>query len=263
MYQSLVGEKVTNEALEKRIKSLFDSCTSVTAKESLLLPLRRRLLVDAARKLGYSKVLMGDTATRLAVRLLGNVAQGRGQTLPLDTGFMDDRTGDVAFIRPLREFPANEVAMYASLNGLDSIAIPHFTSLEPEMASIEQLTESFIAGLQVDFPSTTSTVFRTGDKLTVGGDEKSKRCALCQAPSGPPADGSVFTHLSRPESCDPGLWDCLCYGKTTLHSCCQLTVKDLNSSLLPPFVDRNNSHVDTLEEPPSCIKDHLFEETNT
>ena len=28
---------------------------------------------------------MGDTATRLAVRLLGNVAQGRGQTLPLDT----------------------------------------------------------------------------------------------------------------------------------------------------------------------------------
>ena len=44
MYQSLVGEKVTNEALEKRIKSLFDSCTSVTAKESLLLPLRCALL---------------------------------------------------------------------------------------------------------------------------------------------------------------------------------------------------------------------------
>ena len=28
---------------------------------------------------------MGDSATRLAVRLLGNVAQGRGRTLPLDT----------------------------------------------------------------------------------------------------------------------------------------------------------------------------------
>ena len=77
MYQSLVREKVTNDdALEKRIKSLFDSCTSVTAKESLLLPLRcallssvclsriscgilfvrRRLLVDVAHKLGYSKV---------------------------------------------------------------------------------------------------------------------------------------------------------------------------------------------------------------
>ena len=28
---------------------------------------------------------MGDTATRLAVRLMGNVAQGKGGTLPLDT----------------------------------------------------------------------------------------------------------------------------------------------------------------------------------
>ena len=28
---------------------------------------------------------MGDNATRMAVRLLGNVAQGRGRTLPLDT----------------------------------------------------------------------------------------------------------------------------------------------------------------------------------
>lgn len=75
---------------------------------------RRQLLVEIARKQGYSKVmldhnyilvdmyihlhveceislvlcvqvLMGDTATRLAVRLIGNVAQGRGRTLPLDT----------------------------------------------------------------------------------------------------------------------------------------------------------------------------------
>ena len=72
-------------------------------------------------------------------------------------------------------------------------------SQESEQASIERLTESFIAGLQVDFPSTTSTVFRcagrdtdtqnsmillvhyrTGDKLTVGGDKDSKRCTLCQ-----------------------------------------------------------------------------------
>ena len=35
------------------------------------------------------------------------------------------------------------------------------------MASIEQLTESFIAGLQVDFPSTTSTVFRCAAKIRI------------------------------------------------------------------------------------------------
>ena len=31
------------------------------------------------------QVLVGDNATRLAVRLLGNIAQGRGASLPLDT----------------------------------------------------------------------------------------------------------------------------------------------------------------------------------
>ena len=30
-------------------------------------------------------MLVGDNATRLAVRLLGNIAQGRGAALPLDT----------------------------------------------------------------------------------------------------------------------------------------------------------------------------------
>lgn len=32
-----------------------------------------------------AQVLVGDNATRLAVRLLGNIAQGRGGTLPFDT----------------------------------------------------------------------------------------------------------------------------------------------------------------------------------
>lgn len=46
---------------------------------------RHRLLVEIARQYGYTKVLVGDNATRLAVRLLGNIAQGRGASLPLDT----------------------------------------------------------------------------------------------------------------------------------------------------------------------------------
>ena len=47
------------------------------------------------------------------------------------------------------------------------VPIADMTSQEPEMASIEQLTESFIAGLQVDFPSTTSTVFRCATKTRI------------------------------------------------------------------------------------------------
>ena len=73
LYQSLLEDSVADEVLVKRVMSLFDSATSLTAKESLLLSLRwaratfhriicccfwfrRKLLVEIARKLGYSKV---------------------------------------------------------------------------------------------------------------------------------------------------------------------------------------------------------------
>ena len=67
---------------------------------------RHKLLREIAKQHGYTKVstcdvivlvgivhkvlnclqvLVGDNATRLAVRLLGNIAQGRGASLPLDT----------------------------------------------------------------------------------------------------------------------------------------------------------------------------------
>ncbi len=45
---------------------------------------RHTLLSEIARKGGFRKVLVGVNATKLAVRLLSNVAQGRGATLPLD-----------------------------------------------------------------------------------------------------------------------------------------------------------------------------------
>ena len=86
----------------------------------------------------------------------------------------------------------------------------HFTwdslsTQTPEKTSIEQLTESFISGLQANFPSTVNTIFRyttvplcatvhsyhvyclssrTGDKLSVRHDDQtSKPCALCQVKS--------------------------------------------------------------------------------
>jgi len=43
-----------------------------------------RLYIVSAIQL-CAQVLVGDNATRLAVRLLGNIAQGRGGTLPFDT----------------------------------------------------------------------------------------------------------------------------------------------------------------------------------
>ena len=42
---------------------------------------RHRLLVDIARELGFSKLLLAHSATRLAVRMLADITQGRGAHL--------------------------------------------------------------------------------------------------------------------------------------------------------------------------------------
>lgn len=46
---------------------------------------RQHLILHTARVNGYSKVMMGDSCSRLAVKLLSNIALGRGAALASDT----------------------------------------------------------------------------------------------------------------------------------------------------------------------------------
>lgn len=214
---SIEATCLTISHLQEQIKEVFAAAQSVTAKESLLFSLRRKLIVKIALSLKFTKVLVGDNASQLSVRLLGNIAQGRGGTIPLDTGFCDDR-GEVMILRPLREFPRSEVLSYAELYNLEAVEL---TSMIPEKTSIERLTESFINGLQTEFPSTISTVFRTGDKLSLNENTEttSNTCPLCQVPCGTCPDEDVFCHIRSSPQKDT-FWSDLCYG-------CRLTMKDL------------------------------------
>lgn len=49
--------------------------------------------------------------------------------------------------------------------------------------SIRKLTETFVNGLQEDFPATIPTIFRTGDKIcsTIPNtsSDKQEKCVLC------------------------------------------------------------------------------------
>lgn len=47
--------------------------------------LRQHLLVHTARSEGYSKVMLGDNCTRLAIKLLTSISLGRGAQLAQDT----------------------------------------------------------------------------------------------------------------------------------------------------------------------------------
>ncbi|XP_075795995.1 cytoplasmic tRNA 2-thiolation protein 2 isoform X1 [Pelodiscus sinensis] len=181
------GARPLAAARTEQLLQLFGSVKTLTAKEELLQALRTHLILHTARAQGYSKVLMGDSCTRLAVKLLTNLSLGRGASLAMDTGFSDDRHGDVLVVRPMREYSAKEIAFYNRLFGVPTVLTPALDTRAPEKASIHRVIERFLYGLQAEFPSTVSTVYRTGEKLSAApgdagpapGAAEPERCLLC------------------------------------------------------------------------------------
>uniref|UniRef100_A0A672GHC1 Cytoplasmic tRNA 2-thiolation protein 2 n=1 Tax=Salarias fasciatus TaxID=181472 RepID=A0A672GHC1_SALFA len=172
------------EAHTASLQQLMDSATSLTARQELLSSLRQHLLVHTARSHGYSKLMLGDSCSRSAVKLLAAVCLGRGAQLAQDTGFSDSRYGDVVSVRPMRDYSAKEIAFYNHMFGVPSVLSPSLTTKTSDKSSIQQLTESFITRLQADFPSTVSTIYRTSEKLQTaggssGGTAGTDTCLLC------------------------------------------------------------------------------------
>eukprot|EP00062_Callorhinchus_milii_P005211 gi/632944444/ref/XP_007887512.1/ PREDICTED: cytoplasmic tRNA 2-thiolation protein 2 isoform X2 [Callorhinchus milii] len=167
------------------VKELFSSVKTLTAKEELLQTLRHHLILHTARNKEYSKIMMGDSCTRLAVKLLTNISLGRGASLAVDTGFSDNRYGDIMILRPMREYSSKEIAFYNKLFEVPTVFTPALDTKASDKASIHRLTESFVNKLQTDFPSTVSTVYRTSEKLNTAcsdinsGVEQTDKCLLC------------------------------------------------------------------------------------
>ncbi|XP_061601325.1 cytoplasmic tRNA 2-thiolation protein 2 [Cololabis saira] len=166
------------------LQQLLGSVTTLTARQDLLSTLRQHLLVHTARSQGYSKLMLGDNCSRLAVKLLSSISLGRGAQLAQDTGYSDSRYGDIVSVRPMREYSSKEIAFYCRLFNVPSVSTPGLDTKAGEKASIQRLTESFVTRLQADFPSTVSTIYRTSEKLQVSCSSSSPAarrtcCLLC------------------------------------------------------------------------------------
>ncbi|XP_062997361.1 cytoplasmic tRNA 2-thiolation protein 2 [Elgaria multicarinata webbii] len=251
---------------------LFAAVKTLTAKEELLQTLRNHLILHVARTSGYAKVMMGDSCTRVAVKLLTNLCLGRGAFLAVDTGFADSRHGDVLFLRPMREYPAKEIAFYNHLFGVPTVFTPALDTKAPGRASIHHLIESFLCQLQSEFPSTISTVYRTGEKLGVtpreaggsGGPAGLAQCLLCLCTLDTNVvDGSALQSTLLSEQLSrkpPSAGNGCCGGARDQTGCCKgppatgdssgrsqllallchgcrLTVRDMSSlEPLPPYI---------------------------
>ncbi|XP_070941198.1 cytoplasmic tRNA 2-thiolation protein 2 isoform X1 [Macaca nemestrina] len=263
-------------AQPEALSQLFCSVRTLTAKEELLQTLRTHLILHMARAHGYSKVMTGDSCTRLAIKLMTNLALGRGAFLAWDTGFSDERHGDVVVVRPMRDHTLKEVAFYNRLFSVPSVFTPAVDTKAPEKASIHRLMEAFILRLQTQFPSTVSTVYRTSEKLVkaprdgpAAGDS-SPCCLLCMcaldvdAADSATAFGAQTSRLSQMQSptsltetrtppgpcCSPGVGrvqGCgqgacrredpqACIEEQLCYSC-RVNMKDLPSlDPLPPYI---------------------------
>nr|CAD7597400.1 unnamed protein product [Timema genevievae] len=192
------------DELDLKLLALFKNVTSLTSKEDLLLKLRNQLLVRVAKELKCSKVFVGESSTRLAVKILTNVALGRGAHLSLDVGFCDSRDGAIKVLRPMRDFTNKEVAFYNFFNKLEPVVISSLGTKADTQASIQKLTEKFVTDLQDNFPATVSTVFRTGEKLSGQSGISNGRCHLCQLAnalvvlSSSVEDGMIEVRISAP-----------------------------------------------------------------
>ncbi|XP_019391572.1 PREDICTED: cytoplasmic tRNA 2-thiolation protein 2 isoform X2 [Crocodylus porosus] len=263
------GGLLPDSALTEELRRLFGAVTTLTAKEELLQMLRTHLILHTARTQGYSKVMMGDSCTRVAVKLLTNLSLGRGAFLALDTGFMDDRHGDVVVVRPMREYTAKEVAFYNRLFGVPTVFMPALDTKVLEKPSIHRLVERFLYALQAEFPSTVSTVYRTGEKLSAtlaDTTAKPEHCLLCLCVLDTSVvEGSTLQALliseelsqKRPLDLPPARGGC-CAGAGAHRCCgsppasgtraradflpllcygCRLTIKDMTClEPLPPYI---------------------------
>ena len=68
-----------------KIALLFATWNIMFYKHILFKNFRQKLFVQLAKEQGYSKVMVGDCSTRLAVRLLSDMAQGHGAHVSMDT----------------------------------------------------------------------------------------------------------------------------------------------------------------------------------
>ncbi|CAL8254108.1 unnamed protein product [Lota lota] len=176
--------QLIDESQTQTLQELFSRVKTLTAKEDLLHTLRRHLLVSTARAEGYSKLMLGENCTRLAVKLLANIAMGRGAQLGVDTAFCDPRYGDIVAVKPMRDYTAKEISLYNYMWNVPSVFIPSLETKTADKSSIQRLTESFVVKLQVDFPSTVSTIYRTGEKLQTANftediEGAPLKCLLC------------------------------------------------------------------------------------
>ncbi|SPO25087.1 uncharacterized protein UTRI_02814_B [Ustilago trichophora] len=147
------------------------------------------LLRRTAAQLDCAALLLGESATRISIRLIEDLAKGAGHKLPVqgsDAAWIDD----LLVVRPLKGHLLQEVLFYTSTLGLgelepvqnivhpavslkDVLGNTNATVPVMDKSSIARLTETFILNLEKGVASTVTTIGKTGGKLVLNNHSSS------------------------------------------------------------------------------------------
>ncbi|KAJ1765586.1 Cytoplasmic tRNA 2-thiolation protein 2 [Coemansia sp. RSA 1752] len=237
-------EPAQTDSHADQLKALFAGLTSATDKEDMLEIVKTALIMRLARNLECGAVLLGDSATRTAVKVMALTGHGRGLSLPLEAGTESQWFHGVVVVRPMRDFVVKEIAFFNRWTRQRAAFVPTFTTGGPRRASIGRLAEAFIVELDRDFPSTVPTVCRTLQKLEPRAEALAARpCVVCGMPAEPDAHAwrsrltisnaqdteqlPVPVEASAADSLD--ITSCLCY------SCQNMLHHTTPGTVLPRF----------------------------
>jgi cytoplasmic tRNA 2-thiolation protein 2 len=166
--------------LKEKLNEMLSSLKTLTSREEFIRRIRTQLIVNVAKREGFQQIFVATSGTRLSIQLLTDISQGKGNQIHLETGFRDDRF-DVPILRPLREFVSKEITFYNRMRNVWFNSSLDLGTKLNKKASLGKMTESFINGLQTEFPATVYTIFRIATKLRPS-TINDKKCLFCSTP---------------------------------------------------------------------------------
>jgi cytoplasmic tRNA 2-thiolation protein 2 len=169
----------------QRLLHVLDQAISATSRQDTEQTLRRRVIVDFAKKHDCEAIIWDHSATKLAERTLAETAKGRGISLPWVVADGESLHG-VPFYHPLRELLNKELKSYVSF--IDPPFDQRFVTAEmkpivsTKNTTIDDLIEQYFDSVEKDYPSIVANVVRTTGKLVTPELSQTQQCELCNSP---------------------------------------------------------------------------------
>ncbi|KAK2754568.1 cytoplasmic tRNA 2-thiolation protein 2 [Arachnomyces sp. PD_36] len=188
-------EDAPSKTDQERLDAFISAHSSATSRTDIEYTLLMRLIVAFAKDQGCTGILWGHSDSRLAGRVLADVAKGRGLSLPSQISEGISPSG-LRYNFPLRDLLKTELEAYASLlpERVSQSIIPDRTIADmpstTKNMSIEDLMSQYIETQGAKYPSIMANVVRTVNKLNPPAvQEPGIKCALCQMPMEEASEG--------------------------------------------------------------------------